>query len=150
MPRFKPPPMTLRTPAVPRPEPTGAHDAPSFTIGELAREFGLSLRTLRFYESKGMLQPERRGLTRIYAPADRARLAVILEGKALGLSLREIRETLAREDAAAHGDTLRLSQDEIARKIAALEAQKREIERALAGLRGQRGGSAGRGRHKAA
>ncbi len=155
MPRFKPP-LTLRSTASAE-GPEAGRDAQASTIGDLARDFGLTLRALRFYESKGMLQPRRRGLTRLYFPADRARLATILKGKQLGLSLREIRETLARDapggevsgselsgsevsgSANSGGPTLRLNEAEVAQKIAALEAQKQEIELALAGLRDHRG-----------
>ena len=104
-------------------------------IGEMAAEFGVTLRALRFYEAKGLLTPERRGLTRLYSAADRTRLAAILKGKALGLSLREIRASLAPGTATSPAAGLRLSAAEVARKIAVLEAQKQEIERALAGLR---------------
>jgi DNA-binding transcriptional MerR regulator len=138
MPRFSPPPLAVRTLEA-RPVPTAGAGAQSFTIGDLARDFGLTPRALRFYESKGMLQPKRRGLTRLYSAADRARLALILQGKELGLSLREIRESLTREDATVRGAGLVLSATEVTEKIAALETQKREIERALAGLRGHEG-----------
>ena len=146
MPRFKPPPPTV--PAAPDPERRPAHDGPLAAIGDIAREFGVTLRTLRFYESKGMLKPERRGLTRLYSAADRTRLATILKGKELGLSLREIRASLA-PGSATSPTGLRLSTTEVERKIAVLEAQKHEIERALAGLR-EHGGTAMRPRRRKA
>src|SRR5262245_44552528 len=62
-----------------------------FTIGELAKEFGVTLRTLRFYENKRLLSPRREGLARLYSKADRDRLALILKGKKLGFTLSEIR-----------------------------------------------------------
>lgn len=66
-------------------------DHPEFNIGELAREFGVTTRTIRHYEDIGLLQPIRRGQTRIYSPADRTRLKLILRGKRLGFSLDESR-----------------------------------------------------------
>ena len=69
-----------------------------FTISDLARDFGVTLRTLRFYESRGLIAPSRSGMTRIYSARDRARLALILKGKQLGFTLVEIRAMLANED----------------------------------------------------
>lgn len=61
----------------------------TYTISDLAREFDVTTRAIRFYEDKGMLSPERRGQTRIYTPADRTKLKLILRGKRLGLTLDE-------------------------------------------------------------
>ena len=72
--------------------------AGGFTISDLARDFGVTLRTLRFYESRGLIAPARSGMTRIYSGRDRARLALILKGKQLGFTLVEIRAMLANED----------------------------------------------------
>ena len=66
----------------------------TFTISDLAEEFGVTLRTLRFYEDRGMLRPRREGLNRLYGKRDRARLKLILLGKRVGLSLSEIKEML--------------------------------------------------------
>src|SRR5215470_18587325 len=66
----------------------------NLTIGELARESGVTLRALRFYQSKGLLAPQRNGSARIFSQADRDRLALILQGKRLGFTLTEIREML--------------------------------------------------------
>ena len=65
-----------------------------FAITDLAREFGISTRAIRFYESKGLLKPERVGGTRVFRRRDRARLILILRGKRLGFSLAEIKELL--------------------------------------------------------
>src|ERR671929_1496623 len=62
----------------------------SFSIGDLAREFGVTLRALRFYEDKGLLTPRRIGQTRLYSRRDRARLKLVLMGKKVGFSLLEI------------------------------------------------------------
>ena len=61
-----------------------------FAIADLAREFGISTRAIRFYEAKGLLTPERVGSTRVFRRRDRARLILILRGKRLGFSLRDI------------------------------------------------------------
>ncbi|WP_196260580.1 MerR family transcriptional regulator [Pelagibacterium limicola] len=70
-----------------------------FAIADLAKEFGISTRAIRFYEAKGLLQPERVGGTRVFRRRDRARLILILRGKRLGFSLRDISEYLSLYDA---------------------------------------------------
>jgi DNA-binding transcriptional MerR regulator len=70
-----------------------------YTIGELAAELGVTTRTIRFYESKGLISPARRGVARSYARRDRARLKLILRGKNLGFSLEEIAQYLKLYDA---------------------------------------------------
>ncbi|MEM6484093.1 MAG: MerR family DNA-binding transcriptional regulator [Pseudomonadota bacterium] len=69
-------------------------DAPVFSISELAREFNVSTRTIRFYEEKGFVSPGRRGQQRVYSPADRARIRLLLRGKRIGLSLAESMEII--------------------------------------------------------
>ncbi len=71
-----------------------ATERAEFTIGELAREFDVTPRTIRFYEDHGLLAPRREGQRRIYAQRDRTRLKLTLRGKRLGLSLAEIRELI--------------------------------------------------------
>ena len=66
----------------------------TFSISDLASEFGITTRTIRFYEEKGLLRPRREGTRRIYSPADRTRLRLILRGKRLGLSLDESAEII--------------------------------------------------------
>ena len=66
----------------------------TFSISELAQEFALTTRTIRFYEDEGLLAPTRSGRNRVYGPRERTRLKLILRGKRLGLSLTEIREIL--------------------------------------------------------
>jgi DNA-binding transcriptional MerR regulator len=66
----------------------------TYSISDLAEEFGVTTRTIRFYEEKGLLQPQRQGMRRIYSPADRTRLRLILRGKRLGLSLEESAEII--------------------------------------------------------
>jgi DNA-binding transcriptional MerR regulator len=105
----------------------------SFTIGQLAREFGLTLRTLRFYEDRGLISPAREGSTRLYSHRDRARLSMIVKAKALGFTLSEIKETLA-EGTTGEPNRLALSSSQIAGQIAHLEKQQVEIATALAEL----------------
>jgi DNA-binding transcriptional MerR regulator len=108
--------------------------ADNFTIGELARESGVTLRALRFYQSKGLLAPQRNGGARVFSHADRDRLALILQGKRLGFTLTEIREMLT---ARARGCTnaLPISRRKCVEQINMLERQRRDIETALAELR---------------
>lgn len=76
-----------------------------FAIADLAREFNISTRTIRFYETKGLLSPERLGTTRVFRRRDRARLNLILRGKRLGFSLKDIQEYLSLYDADNTQDT---------------------------------------------
>lgn len=66
----------------------------SYSISQLADEFGITTRAIRFYEEKGLLKPERKGQSRIYTSADRVKLILILRGKRLGLSLEESRDII--------------------------------------------------------
>jgi DNA-binding transcriptional MerR regulator len=120
-----------------------AEGAKHYTIGDLAREFGVTLRTLRFYEDRGLLSPRRDGTARIYDARDRERLSVILKGKQLGFTLTEIRAMLA-EERSGNGPAmnLKLSMDQIEDQIQHLEQQKKEIEEALAELQARRAGMA--------
>ncbi len=71
---------------------SSAAGAVTYTIGELAREFDLTTRAIRFYEDCGLLQPRRAGRNRVYSPRDRTRLKLTLRGKRLGLTLSEVKE----------------------------------------------------------
>lgn len=66
----------------------------TYSISELAKEFDITTRAIRFYEDKGLLNPTRKGQTRIYTPADRTKLKLILRGKRLGLTLDESRDII--------------------------------------------------------
>src|SRR4051794_17199599 len=89
-----------------------------YTIGDLAREFSVTLRTLRFYEDRGLLSPRRDGTARIYDARDRERLSVILKGKQLGFTLTEIRAMLAEERSAkGQAMNLKLSLDQVEDQI---------------------------------
>ena len=102
-----------------------------FTIGELARDFGVTLRALRFYENKGLLSPQREGLSRLYPQGDRTRLALILKGKKLGFTLGEIRQMIAAEEGDADANTLALSREKCLEQIELLERQKADLEEGL-------------------
>src|SRR5437868_11508236 len=105
-----------------------------FTIGELARDFGVTLRALRFYENKGLLSPQRDGLNRLYSQSDRNRLALILKGKKLGFTLGEIRQMIAVEEGTADSKNLALSREKCVEQIALLQKQKAELEEGLSEL----------------
>jgi DNA-binding transcriptional MerR regulator len=117
----------------------GRADAQEYLISDLSREFDVTLRALRFYEDRGLLSPRRIGTMRLYSVQDRARLTVILKGKQLGFTLAEIQEML---DADARGGQsgidLKLSVEKIDEQIAHLEAQRTEVETAIAELRATR------------
>ncbi len=121
--------------------PAQAYEAAEFTISDLARDFGVTLRTLRFYESRGLIAPTRSGMARVYSARDRARLALILKGKQLGFTLVEIRAMLANEDKkgaagdkAANVGGLQLSRDQIVEQLDLLRSQRAEIESAITEL----------------
>jgi DNA-binding transcriptional MerR regulator len=109
-------------------------DKSAFTIGELSREFGVTLRALRFYENKGLISPQREGLSRLYSQGDRTRLALILKGKKLGFTLGEIRQMIAAEEDDADAKTLSLSREKCLEQIELLKKQKAEIEEGLSEL----------------
>ena len=81
--------------------PEGPRDGGSLTIGELARDAGVTLRALRFYQSKGLLTPRRNGSARLFSHDDRERLALILQGKRLGFTLMKFAKCLPHAHAVA-------------------------------------------------
>lgn len=82
-------------------QPDAGDDAAQvYSIGALARELDTTARTIRFYEAKGLIAPQRNGVSRIYSRRDRARLIIIMRGRRLGFSLEEIGEYLSLYDAA--------------------------------------------------
>jgi DNA-binding transcriptional MerR regulator len=104
----------------------------TFTIGDLAREFGVTLRTLRFYEDKGLLSPKRHGTSRIYNRRDRARLKLALMGKKVGFSLVEIKEMLDLYDLKdGQATQLRVSLERFESQISLLRQQKQDIEQEI-------------------
>ena len=106
------------------------------TIGDLARELGLTARSIRFCEDEGLIRPSRAGTARIYGHADRARLILICRGRRLGFSVREIAEFLALYDADPHrAEQMRFLGETCRARIAALEVQLRDVRQTLAELR---------------
>jgi len=105
-----------------------------FAIADLAKEFGISTRAIRFYESKGLLAPERVGATRIFRRRDRARLILILRGKRLGFSLRDISDYLSLYDA-DRSQQVNLLAEKVDERIALLERQRDDLETTIGELR---------------
>src|SRR5262245_14580486 len=106
-----------------------------YSIGDLAAEFAISTRTIRFYEMKGLIAPKRAGTTRVYSRRDRARLILILRGKRLGFPLEGIAEYLDLYDADPHQlAQTRLLLQNVERAIAELEEKRADIEKTLGEL----------------
>ncbi len=104
----------------------------SYTITDLAREFEVTTRTIRFYEDQGLISPDRQGQTRIYSQRDRVRLRLIMRGKRLGFSLKEIRDLLDLYD----GDRSEITQlrtlvDKINERRDTLRKQREDIDATL-------------------
>ncbi|MCP1314100.1 MULTISPECIES: MerR family DNA-binding transcriptional regulator [unclassified Halomonas] len=101
----------------------------TYSISELAAEFDVTTRSIRFYEDQELLRPARRGQTRIYSSKDRVRLKLTLRGKRLGLSLAEIRELFELWDETRSGSEkqLALMLAKIGERRAALEQQMKDI-----------------------
>ena len=106
-----------------------------FTINELANEFVLTHRALRFYESRGLLNPRREGRRRFFSRADRDRLALIIKGKKLGFTLTEISEMIEAQAGRATQHGLKLTGEKCLQQIAHFERQIAEADAALKELR---------------
>ena len=106
-----------------------------YSIGDLAREFGVTTRTIRFYEERGFLAPRREGTRRIYSPGDRVRVRLILRGKRLGMTLDECMEIIDLYDP-QHGNAAQLNSllERIDARRALLLAQRHDIEAMLGNL----------------
>ena len=108
----------------------------AYGIAELAREFGVTTRTIRYYEDKGLLSPRRKGQRRVYAPRDRVRLRLIMRGKRLGFSLDEIRELIDLYDVdPSEATQLRHFLDKISERKAVLVRQQADIAETLSEMR---------------
>jgi DNA-binding transcriptional MerR regulator len=105
----------------------------TYTISQLAREFQVTPRALRFYEDKGLLDPRRDGMNRVYSHRDRAKLQLILQGKRVGLSLIEIKELLDlyKVDQRAQAQT---ALKRFKTRITALEQQRKDVDAAIEAL----------------
>src|SRR5271157_3101501 len=104
--------------------------APRISISEMARVCGVTFRTLRFYEAKGYLTPDREGKSRLYSPAHVDRVRMIQQGKKFGFTLPEIGEMIARDPVAPFN----LGPAEIEKQIEYLEVRRAEIDAALIAL----------------
>jgi DNA-binding transcriptional MerR regulator len=106
-----------------------------FTITELTREFGVSTRTLRFYEDEGLLHPERRGRTRLFRQADRRLIGEILRGRRIGFTIAEIREIIqVYKEPPGEAGQLRLLMKRLDEKRDDLRQKRKDIEDTLSEL----------------
>jgi DNA-binding transcriptional MerR regulator len=122
--------------AIRKPAATPGPD-PTYSISELAHEFALTTRAIRFYEDEGMLAPERRGRARVYRERERVRLKLILRGKRLGFSLLEIRELLDLYEVGRNERAqLALFIEMLGERRARLMQQKEDIDAVLAEIDG--------------
>ena len=105
-------------------------------IGDMAKQFDVSLRTLRFYEDKGLLHPKREGNTRLYSHRDVVRLKMIMMGRRVGFSLREVKQLLDLYDPRTNNTKqLRTLVDKSERQLAKLEKERTAIDDAIVELR---------------
>ncbi|MEL7429889.1 MAG: MerR family DNA-binding transcriptional regulator [Pseudomonadota bacterium] len=103
-----------------------------YTITDLTREFGISTRTIRFYEDEGLIQPIRRGRTRLFRPKDRRLLMFILRGKRLGFSIAEIREILGMyKESPGEKGQLHLLMEKVNEKREQLKQKRRDIDETI-------------------
>ena len=109
---------------------------PELTISQMSRVFGVSLRTLRFYEDRGLIKPRREGNARYYRASDRIRMEMVLKGKKLGFTLTEIQDLIGGKGAAEMTDLEdQLNPQQVVTQISHLERQRNEIEGAIERLR---------------
>ena len=105
----------------------------TYSISDLAREFGVTTRTLRHYEAQGLLSPARHGAARVFSARDRVRLRLALRGKRLGFSLSEIKELFDLYDLSrGERQQLRVFLDKLEKRKALLEQQREDVEAMLA------------------
>lgn len=107
----------------------------TYNISELAKEFGVTTRTIRFYEEKGMISPLRQGQRRLYTSADRVRIKLILRGKRIGMTLQECVDFIDMYDP-EHNNTDQLHSliANVKERRSVLLQQKKDIDSMLAGL----------------
>ncbi|RLA58347.1 MAG: MerR family transcriptional regulator [Gammaproteobacteria bacterium] len=107
----------------------------TYTISALAKEFGITTRTIRFYEEKSMISPMREGQKRLYSPADRARIKLILRGKRIGMTLQESVDVIDMYDPEHNNaDQLYALINVVKQRRENLRQQKKDIDDMLAGL----------------
>lgn len=101
-------------------------------IGDIAKKYGVTLRTLRFYEDKGLLTPKREGSTRLYSRREEARLKLILLGRKVGFSLRDVKQMLDLYDpTGANTKQLRLTLEKSEKQLQRLNKQRQAIDEAI-------------------
>ncbi len=107
----------------------------TYTISELAQEFGVTTRTIRFYEEKGLIQPLRDGQKRLYTPADRVRIKLILRGKRIGMTLQDSVDLIDLYDPSRNNaQQLNALINTVALRRATLLQQQKDIDDMLTGL----------------
>lgn len=107
----------------------------TYTISDLAKEFGVTTRTIRFYEEKGLVTPLREGQKRLYSPADRVRIKLILRGKRIGMTLQECVDFIDMYDPEHNNDEqLHSLIDDVKHRREKLQQQKQDIDDMLSGL----------------
>jgi DNA-binding transcriptional MerR regulator len=117
------------------PAPATDASANLYSVSQLARQLGVTARTIRFYEDKNLITPQRAGTTRVYTHRDRGRLMLILRGKRLGFSLREIKEFLDLYDAdPAHRLQTKQLQAAVRKRIVKLQEQRAALDESLSEL----------------
>ena len=113
-----------------------ANSNQTYSIGELSREFGITLRSIRFYEDQGLITPPRVGTTRIFSRRDRGRLSLICRGKRLGFSLKVIKTFLdLYQHDGMQTDQMRFLLDKAKERIKVLEQQRIDLEQTIKELR---------------
>jgi DNA-binding transcriptional MerR regulator len=118
-----------------RHKPTDDHTALK-GIQEVAKELGMTMRALRFYEDKGLIAPQRVGTTRIYGKREVARIRLVLRGRALGFTVREIKEFLDLYDVdPEHVEQMRAFIRRVRERLAELEQRKAALDQTIAELR---------------
>lgn len=107
-----------------------------YTVTQLSAELGITVRTLHFYEAQGLIMPSRAGNTRVYTQRDRARMILILRGKQLGFSIKEVKEYIELYDIdPTHGQQTRALLKAVRNRTQKLEDQRQALEQTLTDLR---------------
>jgi len=121
--------------------PASSDDVPGETqdgfmrIGEMAKVYGVTLRTLRFYEDKGLITPKREGTSRLYSRRDRVRLKLILLGRKVGFSLRDVKQMLDLYDPTGSNiKQLKLTLEKSEKQLARLNKQRQALDEAIGDL----------------
>jgi DNA-binding transcriptional MerR regulator len=104
-------------------------------IGDVSEAFGVTLRTLRFYEDKGLIHPKRQGVTRLYSRRDRARIKLILLGKKVGFSLREVKQMIdLYEPGGSNTTQMKAILDKSTKQLEKMKAQRLAVDEAISEL----------------